>query len=97
MKPNRKSTKLKSSFKPKSNKDLKQRVRHYIQLENANRKWEDVNMTQNLITTATASRLITIAENINEIINKQEKLLKQFNNYMRNKMLCPEILIKEKN
>jgi hypothetical protein len=40
MKPNRKSTipKIKREYKPKINKNLKQRVRHYKQLLDANRK-----------------------------------------------------------
>jgi hypothetical protein len=40
IKPNRKSTKTKREYKPKTKKDLKQRVRHYKQFEDMDRNGE---------------------------------------------------------
>jgi uncharacterized protein YprB with RNaseH-like and TPR domain len=45
----------------KVNKDLIKRTRNYIETEDQNRKWEDNNISQNMISSVTVSRLNAIS------------------------------------
>jgi hypothetical protein len=53
--------------------DFVKKTRDYIESQDPNRKWEDDSMSRNMILSTAVSRLITISNNRNDILNKQRE------------------------
>jgi hypothetical protein len=65
--------KIKHNSNIKIKKAVAKRTREYIVSQDPNKKWEDENMTQTMISSTATSRLTNLSSRRNEILSKQRE------------------------